>query len=281
MQINKENLRRFGAHLTAEEKSSATVEKYLREADHFVRWLEEQELSKELSAAYKAWLAERRSPAGVNGAIAALNSLFTFLGVEECRLKSLKLQRQLFRDEARELTREEYFRLLAAAVRLGKKRLYLVMQAICATGIRVSELQFFTVEAVRMGRAVITNKGKTRLVFLPRSLQKQLLKYARRQGLVSGPVFVTKGGKPLDRSNIWLEMKSLCHTAAVAESKVFPHNLRHLFARTYYNQEKDIVRLADILGHSSVNTTRIYTREPGETHRRQLEQLGLVVAPGQ
>ena len=277
MRINREVLCRFGAYLTAEEKSGATVEKYLREAGHFVRWLEDRELSKELSAAYKLWLSGRRSPAGVNGAIAALNSLFSFLGMGECRLKSLRLQRQLFRDEARELTREEYHRLLAAAVRLDKKRLYLVMQAICATGIRVSELRFFTVEAVRRGMAVVTNKGKTRAVLLPRSLQKRLLQYIKRQGLVSGPVFVTRNKKPLDRSRIWSEMKSLCRAAGVAESKVFPHNLRHLFARSYYSQEKDIVRLADILGHSSVNTTRIYTMEPSESHRSQLERLGLAV----
>lgn len=230
-----------------------------------------------LALAYKTELSEDHTPAGVNGAIAALNSLFDFLGQPECRLRAVKIQRQIFRDEARELTEKEYRRLLAAARARKNERLLLVMEAICATGIRVSELRFFTVEAVRLGRAEVSNKGKTRTVFLPGKLQKELLKYAKRRGIVSGPVFVTRGGRPLDRSNIWHEMKALCREANVAEGKVFPHNLRHLFARTFYGLEKDIVRLADVLGHSSINTTRIYTMESGLTHRRQLEKMRLVI----
>lgn len=230
-----------------------------------------------LALAYKTELSEDHTPAGVNGAIAALNSLFDFLGQPECRLRAVKIQRQIFRDEARELTEKEYRRLLAAARARKNERLLLVMEAICATGIRVSELRFFTVEAVRLGRAEVSSKGKTRTVFLPGKLQKELLKYAKRRGIVSGPVFVTRGGRPLDRSNIWHEMKALCREANVAEGKVFPHNLRHLFARTFYGLEKDIVRLADVLGHSSINTTRIYTMESGLTHRRQLEKMRLVI----
>lgn len=191
-------------------------------------------------------------------------------------MRSVRVQRQIFRDENRELTQAEYRRLLAAAGRRNQ-RLLLVMQAICATGIRVGELRFFTVAAVAAGRVEVSGKGKVRTVLLPRKLQRLLLQYARRRGISGGPVFVTRTGRPLDRSNIWHEMKGLCREAGVAETKVFPHNLRHLFARTYYSMEKDIVRLADILGHSSVNTTRIYTMESGDTHRRQLERMRLLL----
>ena len=190
-------------------------------------------------------------------------------------MRSVKIQRRIFRDEERELTEKEYRRLLTAAK--GNRRLLLVMETICATGIRVSELKFFTVEAVRRGRAEVYNKGKNRPVFLPGKLQKTLLQYIKAQGIESGPVFITRSGRPLDRSNIWSDMKKLCRTAGVAEAKVFPHNLRHLFARMYYGLEKDIVRLADILGHASINTTRIYTMESGAEHRRQLERMRLVI----
>lgn len=277
MRINETALEHFSARLQAEERSPATVEKYCREAVRFSAWLDGRSADPALALAYKAELTESRTPAGVNGAVAALNRLFDILGLTECRLKSVKVQRRIFRDEEKELTEKEYRRLLSAARTRKNERLLLVMESICATGIRVSELQFFTVEAVQNGRAEVTNKGKTRTVFLPGKLRKALLHYAKRRGIASGPVFVTRGGRPLDRSNIWHEMKSLCREAGVAEGKVFPHNLRHLFARTYYALEKDIVRLADILGHSSINTTRIYTMESGETHRRQLERLRLVM----
>lgn len=270
-------LEQFAAWLQAEEKSPATAEKYCREAARFVRWLEDRPLDRKAAQSYKEELTARRTAAGANGAVAALNALFAFLGAPECRLKAIRVQRQIFRDEARELTEKEYRRLLAAAQARKNERLLLVMETICATGIRVSELRFFTVEAVRSGRAEVTNKGKTRTVFLPGKLRKVLLQYARARKISVGPVFVTRGGRPLDRSNIWHEMKALCREAGVAEGKVFPHNLRHLFARTYYGLEKDIVRLADILGHSSINTTRIYTMESGETHRRQLERMRLVI----
>ena len=277
MKIMEQELSRFNAHLRAEERSPATIEKYCREAARFAAWLDGREADREQALAYKAELAESRTPAGVNGAVAALNRLFDALGLSGSRLKAVKVQRRLFRDEEKELTEKEYRRLLATARARKNERLLLVMESICATGIRVSELRYFTVEAARLGRAEVTNKGKTRTVFLPGKLQRELLKYAKRQGITAGPVFVTRSGRPLARSNIWHEMKGLCKEAGVPEGKVFPHNLRHLFARTFYGLEKDIVRLADILGHSSVNTTRIYTMESGETHRRQLEKMRLVI----
>ena len=242
----------------------------------FSTWLDGREADKPLIRAYRDELAEKRSSAGVNGAVAALNALFTFLKQPEYLLKAVRVQRRIFRDEARELTEKEYRSLLSAAKRRRNERL-LVMEAICATGIRVSELRFFTVEAVRLGQTEVSNKGKTRTVSLPGKLQKVMLRYARMRGIVSGPVFVTRAGRPLDRSNIWHDMKALCREAGVAETKVFPHNLRHLFARTYYGLEKDIVRLADILGHSSINTIRIYIMESGMIHRRQLEKMKLVI----
>lgn len=274
--IGERELGAFLLHLRREEKSAATAEKYLREAARFARWLDGREASGALAREYKAALAEERSAAGVNGAVAALNCLSGALELEECRLRNVKRQRRIFRDERRELTHSEYRRLLEAAKRRKNERLCLAMTAICATGIRVSELRYLTVEAAGLGRAEVTNKGKSRTVFLPRKLQKVLLRYAGAQKIAAGPIFVTRGGRPLDRSNLWREMKRLCREARVAESKVFPHNLRHLFARTYYALEKDIVRLADILGHSSIDTTRIYTMESGQTHRRHLERMRLV-----
>lgn len=266
----------FASHLRQEGRSAATVEKYRCEVRRFAFWLADRPLDREAVRTYREALAAERTAAGVNGAAAALNRLFAFLGRRECRMRSVRVQRQIFRDENRELTQAEYRRLLAAAGRRNQ-RLLLVMQAICATGIRVGELRFFTVEAARLGRAEVCSKGKVRTVFLPRKLQRPLLDYAKGQKITAGPVFVTRSGRPLDRSNIWHEMKALCKDAGVAEGKVFPHNLRHLFARAYYALERDIVRLADILGHSSIDTTRIYTMESGLTHRRQLEKMRLVI----
>lgn len=275
--MNMEDVQAFAAYLQTAEASGATVEKYRREAARFCVWLSGREVSRELASAYKTAVAGERSAAGINGAVAALNALFAFLDRGECRLKSVRVQRPAFRDESRELTEGEYRRLLAAARGRKNERLLLVMETVCATGIRVSELRFFTVEAARLGRAEVCSKGKVRTVFLPRKLQRALLDYAKGQKITAGPVFVTRSGRPLDRSNIWHEMKALCKDAGVAEGKVFPHNLRHLFARAYYALERDIVRLADILGHSSIDTTRIYTMESGLTHRRQLEKMRLVI----
>ena len=277
MIISGNELARFAARLRAEERSPATVEKYCREAAKFAAWLDGREAEQSLALAYKAELAASRTPAGVNGAVAALNRMFEVLGLRSCRLKAARVQRRIFRDEAKELTEKEYRRLLAAAREQKNERLLLVMETICATGIRVSELRFFTVEAVRLGRAEVTNKGKTRTVLLPGKLRKELLKYAERKKTAAGPVFVTRSGRPLDRSNIWHEMKALCRAAGVEEGKVFPHNLRRLFARTFYGLKRDLVRLADVLGHASVNTTRIYTMESGAAHRRQLEKMRLVI----
>ncbi len=277
MYVSEQNIQALTLRLREEERSGATIRKYCREAAQFAAWLGERPASGELARAYKESLRETRTPSGVNGAVAALNRLFEVLEKPEWKLRAVKMQRQAFRDEARELTSAEYRRLLTAAKGKKNQRLLLVMETICATGIRVSELRYFTVETVRRGRADVTNKGKTRTVFLPRKLQNLLLQYTQEQKITVGPVFVTRNGKPLDRSNLWHDMKALCKAANVAEGKVFPHNLRHLFARTYYSMEKDIVRLADILGHANVNTTRIYTMETGDTHRKHLERLRLVI----
>lgn len=219
---------------------------------------------------------EKYTPASVNSALASLNSFFAYNEWYDLRVKSLKIQKQIFASDEKELTKAEYERLLRAAQSKKNERLYLLMQTIYSTGIRVSELKFITVGAVHRGQAEIQCKGKRRTVFLPNQLCRILKKYITEQKIKSGAVFVTRNGNPLDRSNIWSDMKKLCKEAGVSEKKVFPHNLRHLFARTYYSLQKDIVRLADILGHSSVNTTRIYTMESGEVHRKQIQKLGLL-----
>ena len=217
------------------------------------------------------------APATVNSILAAVNGFFRFMGWKDIAVKLLKIQKALFCDERRELTRAEYARLVSAAQKVGNERLSLVMQTICATGTRVSDLRFITVEAVTTGRAEICNKGKRRTVFLPGRLRRLLRKYLQKQKKTAGAVFTTRTGRPLDRSNIWRDMKALCESADVEPGKVFPLNLRHLFARTYYSLEKDLSRMADILGHSSVNTTRIYTMESGGVHQRQLERMGLII----
>ena len=217
------------------------------------------------------------APATVNSILAAVNGFFRFMGWKDIAVKLLKIHKALFCDERRELTRAEYARLVSAAQKVGNERLSLVMQTICATGTRVSELRFITVEAVTTGRAEICNKGKRRTVFLPGRLRRLLRKYLQKQKKTAGAVFTTRTGRPLDRSNIWRDMKALCESADVEPGKVFPLNLRHLFARTYYSLEKDLSRMADILGHSSVNTTRIYTMESGGVHQRQLERMGLII----
>lgn len=223
------------------------------------------------------WVPASHAPATVNSILAAVNGFFRFMGWKDIAVKLLKIQKALFCDERRELTRAEYARLVSAAQKVGNERLSLVMQTICATGIRVSELRFITVEAVTTGRAELCNKGKRRTVFLPGRLRRLLRKYLQKQKKTAGAVFTTRTGRPLDRSNIWRDMKALCESADVKPGKVFPLNLRHLFARTYYSLEKDLSRMADILGHSSVNTTRIYTVESGGVHQRQLERMGLII----
>ncbi len=274
--ITKELLENYKSYLINEEKSAATIEKYTHDVAAFSVWLSEKEIEKTDVLLYKAELVEQYAPASVNAVLSSLNSFFAYMGWYDLRVKNLKIQRQIFASSDKELTKAEYERLLSAAKERKNERLYLLMQTICATGIRVSEVRFITVEAINRGVAEINCKGKRRQVFLPRQLCQILKQYEKEQKIKSGAVFVTRNGKPLDRSNIWSDMKRLCRAANVSEKKVFPHNLRHLFARTYYSLQKDIVRLADILGHSSVNTTRIYTMESGEIHRRQIQKLGLL-----
>ena len=274
--ITTEIIRSFNDYLINEEKAVATVNKYLHDVGEFQIWLGEQELCKTAVLAYKSYLCESYAPASVNAALSSFNSFFNFMEWYDLRVKNLKIQKQIFASTEKELTKAEYDRLLQAAKQKKNERLYLLMQTICSTGIRVSEVRYVTVEAVSHGVAEINCKGKRRQVFLPKQLCQILKQYIKEQKIKSGAVFVTKNGNPLDRSNIWSDMKKLCKAANVSEKKVFPHNLRHLFARTYYSLQKDIVRLADILGHSNVNTTRIYTMETGETHRRQIQKLGLL-----
>ncbi len=274
--ITTEIIKSFNDYLINEEKAVATVNKYLHDIGEFQIWLGEQELCKMAVLAYKSYLCEHYAPASVNSALSSLNSFFNFMQWYDLRTKNLKIQKQIFASTDKELSKAEYDRLLQAAKQKKNERLYLLMQTICSTGIRVSEVRYVTVEAVMRGIAEINCKGKRRQVFLPKQLCQILKQYIKEQKIKSGAVFVTKNGNPLDRSNIWSDMKKLCKAANVSEKKVFPHNLRHLFARTYYSLQKDIVRLADILGHSSVNTTRIYTMETGEIHRKQIQKLGLL-----
>ena len=274
--ITKELISKFRQYLIEEEKATATVEKYTRDINVFAAWLGEKTLDKETVLIYKENLTQNYAPASVNSVLSSLNSFFAFNEWYNLRVKNLKIQRQIFANKDNELTKDEYKRLLTAAKGKGNEQLYFLMQTICSTGIRVSELCYITVESLKAQKAQINLKGKMRIVILPKDLCRMLLQYSKGQKITSGSVFVTKSGKPLDRSNIWKMMKALCERAGVARAKVFPHNLRHLFARTFYSIQKDIVRLADILGHSSVDTTRIYTMETGETHRRQIQKLGLL-----
>ena len=276
MKLNHDHISAFREHLLREEKSPVTIEKYLRDVRGFLFFAGDREATKELTMAYKNELVERGyALRSVNSMLASLNSLLAFLGLPECRVKSLKCQRRVYSEEQKELTRAEYLRLLEAS--RNRPQLNLVLQTICATGIRVSELRYFTVEGVRRGEVSVRCKNKTRTVLVPGKLKKLLLNYAAKRGIISGAIFVTRNGRPLDRSNIWAQMKSLCRAAEVNPSKVFPHNLRELFARTFYGIEKDIAKLADILGHSSIKTTRIYIMTTGVEHRRQLERMRLVV----
>ena len=275
--LTMDQLEDFLRQLRREERARGTVEKYRRDLSAFAAWLEGRAVTAEAAKAWKdQLLSSGLSPVTVNSKLSALNSLLKFLGWENCRVKFLRLQRRVFRERDRELTREEYGRLLAAARETGRERLELLLETICATGIRVSELRYITVDAARSGRADVALKGKIRTVLLPGKLCRKLLKYAKGQKTASGEIFVTKSGRSLCRRQIWQEMKNLCKRAGVAPSKVFPHNLRHLFATVFYRACRDIVRLADVLGHSSVNTTRIYLQTTGAEHVRQLDRLRLV-----
>ena len=274
--LTKTQIDKFANYLRNEEKSTATQEKYLRDVRAFCRYTGDTEISKEIVIAWKKQLLQDDyAVRSINSMLASVNSLLVFLGWHDCRVKNIRTQRQTYCTEDKELTKVEYMRLLSAAKH--NEQLHLVLQTICGTGIRVSELQFFTVEAIRYGEITVNCKSKTRTILVPGKLKSMLLNYAKRQRISSGAIFVGKTGTPLDRSSIWRAMKQLCKVAGVKESKVFPHNLRKLFARTFYGIEKDIAKLADILGHSSINTTRIYIMSTGTEHRRKIERLGLVV----
>ena len=265
----------FATYLQSEEK---TIEKYIRDARAFATYIGKSEITKETVIAYKnKLLSENYAARSINSMLASLNGLFSFLGWADLKVKSIKLQRQIYCPEEKELTKAEYLRLVNTARQKGNERLNLLIQTICGTGIRVSELQYITVEAVKCGEAVVSLKGKTRSVFIVRELQKKLLCYATEQKITTGAIFITRSGKPMSRTNIWREMKSLCEQAGVNPQKVFPHNLRHLFARTFYGIEKDIAKLADILGHSSINTTRIYIITTGNEHRQRMENMRLII----
>ena len=268
----------FAVYLKSEEKSENTIEKYIRDVRAFTTYMGNAEITKEAVIAYKnKLLSEGYAVRSINSMVASINSLFAFLGWQNLKVKSLKLQRQIYCPEEKELTKAEYMRLVNTAKQKGNERLNLLIQTICGTGIRVSEFQYITVEAVTCSEAVVSLKGKTRSVFIVRELQKKLLRYAAEQKITSGAIFITRTGKPMSRTNIWREMKSLCEQAGVNPQKVFPHNLRHLFARTFYGIEKDIAKLADILGHSSINTTRIYIITTGNEHRQHMENMRLII----
>ena len=274
---NREALNRFQSCLICEERSPRTIEKYMRDAEAFCRFLpRDKQLCKEQVIAYKARLAQSYKASSANSMLVAVNRFLAFLGRQDCRVKLFKIQRSNFRQAEKELSKEEYRRLLKVARSKKNERLYLLMQTLCGAGLRVSELRFVTVECLQTGRVRVACKGKQRVALLPRALCRKLERYVRERRLYTGPVFVTAGGAPLDRSHIWADMKRLCTQAKVARAKVFPHNLRHLFARTYYEASKDLLRLADLLGHSSINTTRIYTLSDGSQEFQRIEQLRLI-----
>lgn len=270
-------IQKYAAFLHEQERSSATIQKYVHDLTSLSAFLAGRAMTKGLLLEWKEALIGQYAPASVNNKLAAINGFLSFCGRNDLRLRKLKIQKALFLSEDKELTKAEYVRLVKAAQRNENERLSLVIQTICATGIRVSELRFITAEAVQTGRAEVSNKGKRRAVFLPDKLRRLLKTYLQKQKITAGAVFISKNGRPLDRSNIWRDMKSLCASAGVEPGKVFPHNLRHLFARTFYSLERDLSRLADILGHSNVSTTRIYTAESGAVHARQIGRLNLVV----
>lgn len=267
----------FHQFLREDEREPATIQKYLRDVRAFAEWLDGQPVTKEQVTHWKEHLQKSGcQPVTVNGKLSAVNKFFSFLGWTDCRVKHLKIQRKIFRSTEKELTKEDYTRLVETARGLGRERLALLIETICATGIRVSEVKYITVEAAQVGQTTVALKGKLRTILLPGKLCRKLLKYARKKKIASGEIFLTRSGRSLSRRQIWAEMKALCAKAGVERSKVFPHNLRHLFARLFYRACRDVVKLADVLGHSSIETTRIYLVSTGAEHARQLERLGLV-----
>lgn len=276
--ITEKQITAFAEHLKKEEKSYNTIAKYTRDVRTFLAFVENEAISKEIIIAYKNKLiSENYSIRSINSMLASINCFFAFTGWIDFKVKYIKLQRQIYRSEEKELTKDEYVRMVNTAEKSGNERLSLLIQTICATGIRVGELQFITVEAVKRNEAIVSLKGKTRSVFIVNKLKMKLLRYAEKRHITSGAIFITRNGKPMSRTNIWREMKSICAQAGVNPKKVYPHNLRHLFARIFYGIEKDIVKLADILGHSSIETTRIYIISTGDEHRRSMENMRLIV----
>ena len=276
MTITKEIRSNFIDYMKEMERSSRTIEKYTHDVERFSNFVDDMDLSKAVVLCFKDALRKEMSPVSANSVLAAVNSFLKFLEVPQFCVKLFKIQRRLFSLRS-ELTKGEYKRLVKAALKEKNERLALIIQTICATGIRVSELRYITVEAVRLGRAEVSCKGKYRVIFIPEKLRKILMKYIEKENITEGSVFVTRSGRPVDRSNIWRDMKKMCEAAHISPEKVFPHNLRHLFARVFYAIEKDIVRLSDILGHSNISTTRIYTIESGREHIRQVNMMNLVV----
>ena len=277
MSITRQQIQAFAAHLRQAERSPGTIENYLRHVRAFAAWLAGRPVTKEAAAEWKEHLLDKGyCPSTINAMLGGLNRFFDFVGWKKYQVKALRLQRRLFREDSRELTRAEYDRLIAAARAMGRERLALLMETICATGIRVSEVQYLTVEAVERGKAEIALKGKIRTILIPGKLRKKLLKFAHKNKTASGEIFLTRNGKGMSRKQIWAEMKAICKAAGVEASKVFPHNLRHLFARTFYKVCRDVAKLADVLGHRSIETTRIYLISTGAEHAKELERLGLV-----
>ena len=277
MLLMAEKVLDFELYLKNEERSAATIEKYMRDVKLFMRFVADKELCKQTVLDFKSKLIETYAVSSANSMIAAVNCFLRFCGAYHLCVKQFKIQRQIYCPEEKELTRSEYLRLLEAANKKQNKRLNLIIQTICGTGIRVSELKYITVEALKRGEVIVDCKGKSRRIFIVPKLKQKLLRYIAEQGIKTGTVFITKSGKPISRSNVWREMKSLCEQADVLPTKVFPHNLRHLFARTFYGVERDIAKLADILGHASINTTRIYIVTTGAEHRRKMERMRLII----
>lgn len=275
--LDPKKMHEFEFYLRNEERSAATIEKYMRDVRFFSSFVCDAEIDKQTVLAYKSKLGDTYAVSSANSMIAAMNCFLRFCGWHDLCVKQFKVQREAYCSEEKELTRAEYFRLLEAAKTKHNERLNLIIQTICGTGIRVSELQYITVEALHNGEAIVNCKGKNRRVFIVPELKKKLLRYVKEQGISTGTVFVTRGGKPVSRNSIWKDMKALCEQANVSASKVFPHNLRHLFARTFYGIEKDIAKLADILGHASINTTRIYIVTTGAEHKRKMEHMRLII----
>lgn len=275
--IMEKKLNEYLAHLKREERSRSTCRQYERDVQNFLKFIRGEALSKELVIRYKESLQETYRPASVNAKLAAVNGFLSFIGKDSMKVRQLKIQRQAFCPGERELTKAEYLRLIRTARSRRNGKLALLIQTICGTGIRVSELSFITAEAIAVGEVDIRLKGKNRTILIAGKLRQALKSYIKRNGISSGPVFVTRSGKPMDRSNIWRMMKDLCAEAGVEGSKVFPHSLRKLFARCFYHVDKDIAKLADILGHSNINTTRIYIISSGREHRQRMDALGLIV----